>query len=125
MEVVRDVQHRRHQPVQRLAVAADLGAELQALAHAHDRHAVHPEVTADDDPVAGAGPVGANVDPVGDHPDAGGVDVDPVAVAALDDLRVARDDPDARTLRRVARRCATAPTCAISTPSSRMKPADR
>ena len=49
-------------PCERLAVAADLGAELEALAHAHDRDPVDADVAADDDHVAGLGAVGPDVD---------------------------------------------------------------
>jgi hypothetical protein len=48
----------------------------------------------DDDDVAGGDAVGAEVDAVGQQADTGGVDVEPVAVAAVDHLGVAGDHGD-------------------------------
>ena len=47
------VDHRRDQAVQRGGVAGDGGGELQSFAATHHRHSVHPDVTADDDRIAG------------------------------------------------------------------------
>ncbi len=46
------VEHLGNHPVQRRAIAPDLALELQALSHAHDRHAVVADGSRDDDRVA-------------------------------------------------------------------------
>ena len=51
-------------------------------------------------PSPGRARVGAMLDAVGHQADAGGVDVDAVALAAVDDLGVAGRDGDARLARR-------------------------
>ncbi len=99
-----DREHGRDQRVQRRAVGDHVGAELETLAHTHDRDAVHADRAADDDHVADLGAVRTDVDAVGDQADARGVDVDLVAVAGVDHLRVAGDDPRRRP-------CARPPPC--------------
>lgn len=78
------------------AVRDDQAFELEALADAHDGHAVIAEGAGDEDGVAGLGAMGADLDAGAEDSDAGGVDVAAVAVAALDDLGVSGDDLDAR-----------------------------
>ena len=96
------VRGRSHRPQDRLheigegrRVRAQFGAELEAVAHAENRHAVHPDGTADDDRVAGRRPLRRELDSVVDDPDPGRRHVHPVPVAGLDDLRIARDELDA------------------------------
>ena len=88
-------EHRGHQSVQWRAVGGHRGAEVDALAHAHDRHAVLADVARHDDVIAGARLLGPDAQPVGHHADAGGVDEKPVRTALSDDLGVAGDDADA------------------------------
>jgi hypothetical protein len=92
-------EHRRHQPVQRGAVADHLGAERDPLAHAHDRDPVDADLAADDDDVTGSRPLWADVNAGRDQPDAGGVDVHAITMAGVDDLGVAGRDRDARPAR--------------------------
>jgi hypothetical protein len=63
---------------------------------------VHADVPADQHGVADRRAAGRDVDAVGDEPDAGGVDIDAVAAAAVHDLRVAGDEPNVRGPRRGA-----------------------
>ena len=102
--IVHAREHRGHHPVQRRAVGDHGGAEVDALAHAHDRHAVFADVAGDDDVVAGACAFGSDVHSVGHQPDAGGVDEEPVRTALSDDLGVPGDDADARLCRGLAHR---------------------
>lgn len=104
MEVGGDREHGLHQPAQGRAVALDLHAELQALAHTHDRHAVHADRAADDHDVAGDHPLRTEVDARRDQTDPGGVDEDAVAVTGVHDLGVAGRHLDARRARGCAQR---------------------
>ena len=80
---------------QRGAIALQRALETEPLADRHDRHAVPAEVAAQQDRVAGLDPGGRDLDALRHPADAGGVDEDAVALAAIDDLRVAGDDPHA------------------------------
>ena len=86
------VQHRRRQ---RRAVAFDLRLELQALAHRHDRHAVPADIAGQQDHVAHAHARGRHHGVVLDEADAGGVDEQPVALAPVHHLGIARHEQHA------------------------------
>lgn len=104
MEVGGDREHGLHQPAQGRAVALDLHAELQALAHTHDRHAMRADRAADDHYVARDHPLRTEVDADRDEADPGGVDEDAVAVTGVHDLGVAGRHLDARRARGCAQR---------------------
>ena len=76
-------------------VRADLGAEAQVLALGHDRHPVVAQGAAEQDGIAGLGPVAGDVDARGDHPQAGGGDEEAVRLAPLHHLGVAGHHRDA------------------------------
>lgn len=77
------------------AVALDGALEGEVGARGHDRHAVAPQVAAEDHGVSRADGRGGDGEVVLDHADAGGGDVEAVAFAALDDFGIAGDDGDA------------------------------
>ena len=84
--------HCRDEAVEWRAVALDGAFEFEALALAHDRHAVVADVATENDLVAGTGTIGRDADVVLDDTDAGCGDEDLVAFAAVDDLGVAGDE---------------------------------
>jgi hypothetical protein len=86
---------------------------------------VQPDLSADQDDVAGTGPAGPDVDALADEPDAGGVDVDPSPCPASTTLvsPVTRRTPAARAAS--PRAVATRPRSASAVPSSRMNAVDR
>ena len=85
-------EHRRDQPVQRRAVGAHLGAEVDTLTHAEDRHPVLADRAGQDHHVAGACTFGPDVHTGRYHADAGGVDEQLVGAALSNDFGVAGDD---------------------------------
>ena len=90
-------EHRLDQAVERRGVAGDFGFEFEAFAHGHDGDAVHGDLAAEENFVAGPGARwGRCSTPSRDHADAGGVDEDSVGLAAIDDFGVAGDERDAR-----------------------------
>ncbi len=76
---------RRH----RRAIALDQRFELQAFARRHHRHAVPADVARQQDDVAHPHARGRHHGVLLDQSDAGGVDVEPVALAPVDHLGVA------------------------------------
>ena len=95
-------QHRGDQSVQRGAVRDDDGAEVDALAHAHDRHAVFTEVARHDDVIARACAFGADVHTRRHHSDTRGIDEKLVGTPPPDHLGVTGDDPDPSVRRGLA-----------------------
>ncbi len=94
-----DVRHRGdhggHQVMQGGGIGADLGAEAQVLALGHHRHPVVAEGAAEQDGIAGPGPVPRDVDALRHHPQAGGGDEEAVRLAPLHHLGVTRHHRDA------------------------------
>jgi hypothetical protein len=78
--------HGGDQAVQRGGVGNDVRGKTDALALRHDRHAVFADAAGNDDPVAGSRPVARVVFAVGNDADAGGGDIDAVALALLTTL---------------------------------------
>ena len=114
----------RDEAVQRAPSRSRASSRTQALAHRHDRDAVDGDRAAHEDDVARrARARGEITTPGGTIADARHVDEDAVALAAVHDLRVARDDrARPRRRRRAASRPTIRPRSAIGRPSSRMKP---
>ncbi len=98
------IQERFDQAIQGRAIGEQFRLEGQAFSLAEDGDAVVAQGTADQDHVAGLGPVRADGDTLTHDAHAGGVDVDAVAMAALDHLRVASDDLDPGLARRFCHR---------------------
>ena len=90
-------------------VALEVGLELEVAAGDEHGHPVVGEGAGDEHAVAGKHSPGAELDALGDEADPGCRDVDPVALAALDDLRVARGDHDAGPSRGGSHRCGDPP----------------
>ena len=86
--------HRRDQSVQWRAVGHHHGAEVDSLAHTHDRYAVLADIARDDDVIAWAGLLGSDAHTLGHHTHTGGVDEKTVGTASSDDLGIAGDDAD-------------------------------
>ena len=116
----------RDEAVQSGRVALERRLEPQALAHRHDRDAVHGDRRRSARTTSpGRARRGEITTPGGDDPDARRVDEDAVALAAVHDLRVAGDDRHARASRpRAASTRRSAQRSAIGRPSSRMSPAE-
>ena len=77
------------------AVSLSISASsCEVAARDHDGHAVIGERAGEEHPVARPDALRAEVDAVGHRPDAGRRHVEPVGLAAFDDLRVAGDDRD-------------------------------
>ena len=83
-----DVQQGADERQDRRRVGAQRGLERDAVARHHHRDAVVADRTGDQQDVAGRRPLGTHVDAVANPADGRGVDVDPVALAPVDHLRV-------------------------------------
>ncbi len=81
----------------------------------HHRHAVIAEGAAEQDAIAGTRPVAGKLDTLRNHPEAGGVDEHPIALAALYDLGVAGDDAHSRRPRRARHGLHDLPSASVST----------
>ena len=80
-------------------VALDGRLEPDIAARDHHCHSVVGDGAGQDDPVARTDPAWGEIDAVGDGADTGRRHVEPVCLATLDNLRVARDDCDLRCVR--------------------------
>ena len=101
--------HGVHQTVQRGGVAADLGFELESLAHRHDGDPVNRNFAADDDFVSGPGAPGMDVHAFGHHADPGGINKNLVGFSAIHHFGIAGDQGDAGRCGRLAHRQDDAP----------------
>jgi hypothetical protein len=86
----------RDEAVEGGRVARERRLEAEALAQRHDRDSVHGNLAAHEDDVTGTRALWRDHDARRHEADAADVDEDAVALAAVHDLRVARDDRDAR-----------------------------
>src|SRR5215469_12877619 len=94
MDVRGEFQHRSNQAVQGGAVAFDRPFKFQVLSLRQNRHAMVADITAQDDAVAGAGPVGRDVDRLFYDSDPGGGDEYLVCFSAVYNFGVSRDQFD-------------------------------
>src|SRR5215471_13580718 len=94
MDVRGEFQHRSNQTVQGGAVAFDHPFKFQVLSLRQDRHSMVADITAQDDAVAGARPVGRDVDWLFYDSDPGGCNEYLVCFSAIDDFGVSRDEFD-------------------------------
>ena len=102
-------QHLSHQRVQGGAVALNLRFEFQTFALRQNRDAMIADRTAEQHLVAGTGAVGGKVDSLRHKSNSCRVDEQPVALAFLDDLGIARNNLHARFRCRPAQRIHHAP----------------
>ena len=94
------VEHRRNQMVERGGVRLDLRREAQLLARRDNRDAVVANAAADENLIARPNVRRGEIDTVAQLADASRVDVDAIAMTAVDDLGVTRHDLDAGFLGR-------------------------
>ncbi len=125
MDIRLDSEDGFDQPVERSGVAGNFSFKFQSFTHGHNRNAVNGDGTVDKNFIANLRAFGIDVNSGLNRADAGGVDENLVAFAAVDDLGVAGDEQDISLSRRAFHRLDDAHKSSMHRPASRMKPTER